>query len=66
MATEQKTEQKKDVPRTLKEFLQFLWTRISQSKKWWLLPFYLVLIALAIALVLSGNGALLPAIYVAL
>ena len=66
MATEQPTEQKKDVPRTLKDFLRFLWTRISQSKKWWLLPFYLVLIALAIALVLSGNGALLPAIYLAL
>ncbi len=52
-------------PRTLKEFLLFVWARIRREGKWWLIPLWILLVILAILLVLSGNGALLPAIYLA-
>ena len=54
-----------EAPRTTKEFLSWLFARIWKRKKWWLLPFWALLVALAIALYLTGNGALLPAIYLA-
>lgn len=57
-------EQKK-IPRTTKAFLFWLLDRIIQKKQWWLMPFWLLLAALGLALALSGNGALLPAIYLA-
>lgn len=52
-------------PRTLKEFLMFLFHRIISTRKWWLLPLWVFLVALALILFLTGAGALLPAIYIA-
>lgn len=52
-------------PRTLKQFLFFVWDRIRKEGKWWLVPLWILLVILAVLLVLSGNGALLPAIYLA-
>jgi hypothetical protein len=54
-----------NIPRTTKEFLFWLLDRIKKRKQWWLMPFWILLVALGIALYLSGNGALLPAIYLA-
>jgi len=58
-------ESKEKIPRTTKGFLFWLLARIRAEKKWWLMPFWVLLAALGIALALSGNGALLPAIYLA-
>jgi hypothetical protein len=52
-------------PRTTKAFLSWLFARIWRQKKYWLLPVWAFLVALGIALYLTGNGALLPAIYLA-
>jgi hypothetical protein len=52
-------------PRTLKDFLVLLFRRIVASRKWWLLPLWILLVALALILFLNGAGALLPAIYMA-
>lgn len=57
--------EEKKIPRTTKEFLFWLLARIRKKKQWWLMPFWVLLAALGIALALSGNGALLPAIYLA-
>ncbi len=53
------------IPRTTREFVFWVLARIWKQKKYWLLPMWALLAALAIALFLSGNGALLPAIYLA-
>lgn len=55
----------KTPPRTTRDFLSWLFRRIWERKKWWLLPLWALLVALAIVLFLTGNGALLPAIYLA-
>lgn len=52
-------------PRTLAAFMIFLFHRIVSSRKWWLLPLWVFLAALALILFLTGTGALLPAIYIA-
>lgn len=36
-----------------------------EKKKYWLIPFWGLLLAMALILFLGGNGALLPAIYMA-
>ena len=56
---------KNEVPRTTGAFLKFVYVTIMTKKKYWLLPFWCLLAAVALILFLSGNGALLPAIYVA-
>ena len=53
------------LPRTTPAFLIWLLKRILQQKKWWLFPVWILLAALGLTLFLSGNGALLPAIYLA-
>ena len=57
------SEIKKIVPRTTGAFLRWTFTQIYTAKKWWLIPFWVILAFLALVLFLSGNGALLPAIY---
>ncbi len=59
------TEQKnaKKVPRTTGAFLLWTFIKIKESRRWWLFPFWVLLAVLALILFLSGNGALLPAIY---
>jgi hypothetical protein len=54
-----------DLPRTTWTFLVWLGRRTWIRRKWWLFPVWVVLVALAIVLFLTGNGALLPAIYLA-
>lgn len=46
-----------------RELLYFLMIMIQQNRKWWLIPFFLVLAILSIFVSLTGNTALLPAIY---
>lgn len=53
------------VPRTTWAFLRFVLERIRVTRRWWLMPFWIVLAAVALVLFLTGNGALLPAIYLA-
>lgn len=57
------SEIKKNVPRTTGAFLKWTLMQIYTAKKWWLIPFWVILAFLALVLFLSGNGALLPAIY---
>ncbi|MBL7197457.1 MAG: hypothetical protein ISS47_05120 [Candidatus Omnitrophica bacterium] len=45
------------------ELLKELFILIKINKKWWLLPFLLVLAFLSIFVSLSGNQSILPAIY---
>lgn len=52
-------------PQKTKEFLILLLHRIIQKKKWFLIPFWILLVAIGIILVLTGNAHLLPAIYIA-
>ncbi|HAF95074.1 MAG: hypothetical protein A2X34_00645 [Elusimicrobia bacterium GWC2_51_8] len=46
-----------------RDILLYLFVLIRQNKKWWLLPFLFVLAFLSIFVSLSGNQAILPAIY---
>lgn len=56
---------KEEVPRTTREFVSFLFHAIISKKKYWLLPLWCLVAAIALVLFLTGNGALLPAIYMA-
>ena len=57
--------QQEPVPRTMRGFLIFLLKEIFRKKKYWLLLVWCVLAAIGLVLFLTGNGALLPAIYMA-
>lgn len=46
-----------------RELLLYLFLMIRENKKWWLLPWLLVLGVLSIFVSLTGNASLLPAIY---
>lgn len=46
-----------------KDLLLFLLVLIKENKKWWLLPWLLVLAILSIFVSLTGNTSILPAIY---
>ena len=46
-----------------RDILLYLYIQIRQHRKWWLLPFLIVLAFLSIFVSLSGNHAILPAIY---
>jgi hypothetical protein len=52
-------------PRTTWGFTLWVLRLIMQKKKYWLLPFWCLLIAVVVMLFLTGNGVLLPAIYMA-
>ena len=56
---------KTEIPRTTSGFLMFLFKKILEKKKYWLLLIWCFLVALGFVLFLTGNGALLPAIYMA-
>lgn len=45
------------------DILLYLYILIRQNRKWWLLPFLAVLAFLSIFVGVSGNRAILPAIY---
>jgi len=47
-----------------KELLLYLFVCIKETKKWWLLPFLLLLAFLSIFISLTGNQSILPSIYV--
>jgi len=46
-----------------KKLLVSLFILIKENKKWWLLPFLLILVILGIFVSLTGNQSILPAIY---
>ena len=46
-----------------REFISFLFARMRQKKKWWLLPFLVVVAILAYAFNLPGKESVLPALY---
>ncbi len=46
-----------------RELLLYLFLMIRENRKWWLLPWLLVLGVLSIFVSLTGNASLLPAIY---
>ncbi len=50
-------------PTTTTGFIIFIFKKIIEKKKYWLIPFWSLLLAIALILFLGGNGALLPAIY---
>lgn len=52
-------------PRTTWGFVIWVYQLILQKKKYWLLPFWCLLLAVVIMLFLTGTGVLLPAIYMA-
>lgn len=54
------------IPRTIPGFLGYLFMQIVQKRRWLLIPMWILLAILAILLMLSGNSALLPGIYIAL
>jgi len=45
------------------KLLKEIWALIVKNKKWWLIPFFLVLVIFSLSIVLVGGGAILPAIY---
>ena len=46
-----------------RDLLLFLLILIKENKKWWLLPWLFVLAFLGVFFSLTGNQAILPAIY---
>jgi len=57
--------EKQDIPKSIPEFLRYLFSKIVTRRKWWLLPLWVILAALGLILLLSGGPNLLPAIYIA-
>ncbi|GEM_PF-1593154 len=45
------------------DFLRFLFTRIREKKKWWLLPLLLLLYVLSMFFNIPGKESVLPALY---
>jgi len=52
-------------PRTTIGFVVWVLKLILSKKRYWLLPFWCVLLAIVLMLFLTGGGVLLPAIYMA-
>ncbi len=51
-------------PKNDREILWQLFLLIKETKKWWLLPLFLILLFLSLFVSLTGNHSILPAIYV--
>lgn len=63
---ENKIDQSQDqMPKKLIPFCFWLLKKILEKKKWWLLPVWILIVMIAIILVLSGHGSILPIIYLA-
>lgn len=45
------------------EFLKDLWHFLKERKKWWLLPFMILIILITLFIVLGSSTALAPFIY---
>lgn len=54
-----------DFPRTIPGFLGYVLRKIVARRRWWLIPFWILLAALGLFLMLSGGSYLLPAVYIA-
>lgn len=59
------SDSKKEIPRTMTGFMRFVLKEIVIQRKWLLLPFWILLLAIGIFILLGGGSALLPAIYIA-
>ncbi|MBL7197055.1 MAG: hypothetical protein ISS47_03035 [Candidatus Omnitrophica bacterium] len=46
-----------------KEILIQIFILIKETRKWWLLPLFIILIFLSLFISLTGNQSILPAIY---
>lgn len=46
-----------------KEILWQIFLLILETKKWWLLPLFIILLFLGLFVSLTGNQSILPAIY---
>lgn len=51
--------------RELTEFLTGLLRRIVSSRRWWLLPVWLLLAAIGLVILLAGGPNILPVLYIA-
>ena len=61
---EQPDPQKVEAPRTILGFILLVFGEIRRQKKWYLLPLWILLAAIALALLFSGSSYILPAIYI--
>ena len=52
-------------PKTILGFLGYALREIAARRRWWLLPFWVLLAAVGLFILLSGGSALLPAVYIA-
>lgn len=58
-------ERRHDAPRSIPAFLGYLLGRIVTTRRWLLLPLWLVLAVIALLIMLGGGPNLLPVIYLA-
>lgn len=63
MKPDKKPKDAREVFKTNRDVVLSLFILIRETKKWWLLPIWLVLGLLGLFVSLSGNSSLLPAIY---
>jgi hypothetical protein len=52
------------VPRTIPGFLRYMFVQLVTRRRWILLPLWILLALIGLLLLLSGNSALLPGIYI--
>jgi hypothetical protein len=45
------------------EFFKDLWLFVKERKKWWLIPFLVIIILLAFLIAIGSSSALAPFIY---
>lgn len=55
-----------NIPRTMLGFTGFIFRKIIAQRKWILLPVWLLLAAIALAILVGGASTLLPVIYIAM
>lgn len=60
-----KPDPKDNPPKNVIGFVYWLGKKIFVQKKWWLFPFWVLLLVIALVLWLSGHGSILPVIYIA-
>ncbi len=65
MAKNNEAKNNKGVKRSIPGLLIYLFQEILNKKKWFLLPLWILLVAIALILLISGTSSyILPAIYI--